>query len=99
MTLSAEDFLRRFVQHVLPKGFVKVRHYGLLAPRGRDGRLTLCRRLLLPATIPVPLSGGAGAVTLTQAREPSCAQCGGHRLITRELPKAVVPLPPRGDSS
>jgi hypothetical protein len=43
MTLSAEEFLRRCVQHVLPKGFVKVRHYGLLAPRGRDERLALCR--------------------------------------------------------
>ena len=31
MTLSAEEFLHRFVQHVLPKGFVKIRHYGLLA--------------------------------------------------------------------
>ena len=30
MTLTAEEFLRRFVQHVLPKGFVKIRHYGLL---------------------------------------------------------------------
>jgi hypothetical protein len=99
MTLSAEEFLRRFVQHVLPKGFVKVRHYGLLAPRGRDDRLDLCRRLLLPAIISVPLSGDAGAVTLTQAREPSCPQCGGHRLIARELPKAIVPAPPRGDSS
>jgi len=99
MTLSAEEFLRRFVQHVLPKGFVKVRHYGLLAPRDRDQRLTLCRRLLLPATIAVRLSGGADAATLTPAREPSCPQCGGHRLIARELPKAVVPVPARGDSS
>jgi len=99
MTLSAEEFLRRFVQHVLPKGFVKVRHYGLLAPRGRDERLALCRRLLLPATVAVPLSGGAGAVTLTPAREPSCPQCGGRRLVARELPKAVVPVPSRGDSS
>src|SRR5262249_22409327 len=45
MTLTAEEFLRRFVPHVLPKGFVKVRHYGLLAPRDRDERLAWCRRL------------------------------------------------------
>jgi hypothetical protein len=100
MTLSAEEFLRRFVQHVLPKGFVKVRHYGLLAPRDRDARLALCRRLLLPAMIPVPLASDAGAAgSLTPARVPSCPQCGGQRLIARELPKAVVPPPPRGDSS
>jgi len=100
MTLSAEEFLRRFVQHVLPKGFVKVRHYGLLAPRDRDARLALCRRLLLPATVAVVLSGDAGAAgSLSPARVPSCPQCGGHRLIARELPKAVVPPAPRSDSS
>jgi hypothetical protein len=99
MTLSAEEFLRRFVQHVLPKGFVKVRHYGLLAPRGRDERLALCRRLLLPATVPVALPGHAGAANVSPAREPSCPQCGGHRLVARELPKAVVPGSRRGDSS
>src|SRR3989442_1259898 len=39
VTLSAEEFLRRWVQHVLPRGFVKIRHYGLLANRGRTERL------------------------------------------------------------
>src|SRR5262249_7486716 len=48
MTLDAVEFLRRFVQHVLPKGFVKIRHYGLLANRQRAERLDQCRRLLLP---------------------------------------------------
>ena len=43
MTLSAEEFLRRFVQHVLPQGFVKVRHYGLLANRCRAERLEVSR--------------------------------------------------------
>ena len=47
MTLSGEEFARRFLQHVLPGGFVRIRHYGLLANRGREGKLTLCRRLLL----------------------------------------------------
>src|SRR5213082_1607555 len=46
LTLSAEEFLRRFVQHVLPRGFMKIRHYGLLANRGRTERLALCRALL-----------------------------------------------------
>src|SRR6202008_839548 len=44
--LAAEEFLRRWVQHVLPLGFVKIRHYGLLANRGRAGRLMVCRALL-----------------------------------------------------
>ena len=52
MTLAADEFLRRFVQHVLPKGFVKMRHYGLLANAQREARLASCRRLLLVATWP-----------------------------------------------
>ena len=47
MTLSGEEFSRRFLQHVLPSGFVRIRHYGLLANRGRQEKLTRCRWLLL----------------------------------------------------
>src|SRR5262249_35181134 len=54
MTLSTEEFLRRFVQHVLPRGFVKIRHYGLLANAQRQARLAECRRLLLAAAVAAP---------------------------------------------
>src|SRR5260370_20852400 len=50
LALPAADFLRRFRQHVLPKGFVKVRHYGLLANRQRRPRLRVSRRVPLAAT-------------------------------------------------
>jgi hypothetical protein len=43
LTLPGEEFLRRWLQHVLPKGFVKVRHYGLLSSHGRDAKLAACR--------------------------------------------------------
>ena len=46
MTLSALEFLRRFLLHVLPRGFMRIRHYGFLANRHRESRLALCRRLL-----------------------------------------------------
>ena len=46
MTLSAIEFVRRFVMHVLPSGFVRIRHYGLLANRHRREKLALCRELL-----------------------------------------------------
>ncbi len=46
MTLSAMEFLRRFVQHVLPRGFVRIRPFGFLANHCRTARLTLARRLL-----------------------------------------------------
>lgn len=46
MTLSADEFLRRFLLHTLPAGFVRVRHYGLLANRDRHAKLARCRALL-----------------------------------------------------
>jgi hypothetical protein len=51
MTLSAEEFIRRFLIHVLPDGFQRIRYYGFLANRRRHDKLALCRRLwecLLP---------------------------------------------------
>ena len=45
MTLDAEEFIRRFLLHILPGGFRKIRHYGLFASRNKGDRLVLCRRL------------------------------------------------------
>jgi hypothetical protein len=50
MTLKAVEFVRRFLLHVLPRGFVKVRHFGLLANRGRRRNLALCRKLLVASS-------------------------------------------------
>jgi hypothetical protein len=83
MTLSAEEFLRRFVQHVLPKGFVKVRHYGLLANRQRALRLEQCRRLLLVEEVAAALLAGKQAAVEPVA-PPCCARCGSIRLTYRE---------------
>ena len=46
MTLSAEEFIRRFLIHVLPEGFQRIRYYGFLSNRHRTGKLALCRQLL-----------------------------------------------------
>jgi Putative transposase/Transposase zinc-binding domain len=55
MTLSADEFLRRFLLHVLPDGFQRIRHYGLLSNRHRAENLVRCRELLsMPALIPQP---------------------------------------------
>ncbi len=62
MTLPAEEFLRRFVQHVLPPGVVKVRHYGLLANRYRAERLRASRQLLLVVTVAAILAGTTSPV-------------------------------------
>jgi hypothetical protein len=46
MTLEADEFIRRFLLHVLPDGFQRIRHYGFLSPRSRQAKLALCRQLL-----------------------------------------------------
>ena len=97
MTLSGVEFLRRFVQHVLPKGFVKVRHYGLVANRNRDERLAQCRRLLAIARLrdrilagapPTPSPPGSEDRIIAPASvfERVCPHCGSRRIECRELP-------------
>lgn len=57
MTVSAEEFIRRFLIHVLPRRFMKIRHYGLLGNRNRQKKLKLCKRLTGTAIMPkVPSS-------------------------------------------
>jgi hypothetical protein len=74
MTLAADEFLRRFLLHVLPRGFMKVRHYGLLANRYRAAKLEDCRRLLLVVGVAATLAGAAqDPVALPDA----CPSCGG----------------------
>ncbi len=99
MTLAADEFLRRFVQHVLPKSFVKIRHYGLLANAQREVRLATCRRLLLVSTVTAALPS-ADAASLGPAQPRCCPQCGGSRLVYRALPAAqVTRTAPAQDSS
>jgi hypothetical protein len=90
MTLPAAEFLRRFVQHVLPKGFVKVRHYGLLANRHREEKLAVCRRLLLVETVTAQRAAGEPDEREPTALEPArvrcCPQCGSRRLILVTVP-------------
>lgn len=94
MMLSAEEFLRRFVQHVLPKGLVKIRHYGLLANRQRADKLNLSRRLLMPVTVAAASAAGeSSSASASSQIEPAplqhCPKCGGCRFITLELPREV----------
>jgi hypothetical protein len=58
MTLEAEEFIRRFLLHVLPDGFQRIRCYGFMANRYREQKLARCRELLdMPAPDPPPLEG------------------------------------------
>jgi Putative transposase/Transposase zinc-binding domain len=88
--LSAEEFLRRWVQHVLPRGFVKIRHYGLLANRGQGERLTLCRALLGLWQVLAVLLGGVGAADEGVGQGGRCcAACGSTEwVVVREVPRS-----------
>jgi hypothetical protein len=77
LTLPATEFLRRFLQHVVPPGFVRVRHYGLLANRYRQAKLAVCRRLLLVTAV--------AAAVLPAPAPDACPECGGTtwRVVAR----------------
>jgi hypothetical protein len=95
--LSADEFLRRWVAHVLPLGFVKIRHYGLLANRGRTERLTLCRALLALWTLLRTVVGVGGADDEAADRRRCCPACGSTAWgVVAELPRPPVAAGPRG---
>ena len=82
MTLDAGEFIRRFLLHVLPKGFHRIRHYGLLASAGRKANIVRARALL---AVPEPEAdcGGtdnADAAAPTDTR-PRCPCCGGRMIV------------------
>ena len=78
MTLALSEFLRRFCLHILPQHFVKIRHYGLLANRGRQERVAQARELLPPAKSAGPQGAtkpAAEAASQPQAQR-TCPHCG-----------------------
>jgi hypothetical protein len=77
MTLVATEFLRRFFLHVLPKGFVRIRHFGFLANRFRACRLALCRQLLAND----PLPPASGQVPSADAAIWHCPHCGAVMVV------------------
>jgi len=103
MTVEAAEFIRRFLQHAVPRGFQRIRYYGLLANCHRATQLAVCRQFLTaPCTelLPTPAAcGDAYAVIL--ARNPRlCPQCKiGTMISIQILWPCHGPLPLRLDSS
>jgi putative transposase len=83
MTLSAEEFLRRFLLHVLPRGFVRIRSFGFLANRRRATLLPHCQRLLLENQKPHPPAVASSAAT--QPAYFRCPQCATPMVIVEKL--------------
>ena len=100
LTLPVEQFLRRFLLHVLPPGFVRIRHFGFLAHRRRAQLLPLCFRLLAATTdVPLvepPTSGDEEIPSTTPPADSPwiCPHCGGPMIIVERLTPAQIPLRP-----
>ena len=89
MTLSLDEFLRRFLLHLLPKGFVRVRHFGFLANRRRADLLPRCFAAL-HATPPKDESETPTATTLHPLWR--CPKCGGPMAVVERFTAAQLQL-------
>ncbi len=101
MTLNAGEFIRRFLIHVLPHGFHRIRHYGLFANGNRTGNIARARELL---NVPAPQNETDEIEAGTQSNElpgyvKPCPRCGGGMIIIETFEHAVWPrAPPRQDA-
>jgi hypothetical protein len=109
MTLAPAEFIRRFLLHVLPDGFQRIRHYGFLANGNRAEKLARIRGLLPPAPQQQVVTATQNAATSIEAEavasatddewQPACPECGGEMKIVETLAKAPCRSAPRIDTS
>lgn len=105
MTLDVDEFIRRFLTHVLPGGFHRIRHYGLLANANRARNIALARRLLGTPLPPPSSEDSDGTDRRCDDEEPNvCPCCGGRMVIVQTFEPGcqprLWPIPPIGlDSS
>jgi hypothetical protein len=98
MELPAGEFLRRFLLHVLPRGFMRIRHFGLLANRHRKVKLERCRTLLAAPPPPErPDESTAQMIRRLTGKDPTrCPFCNNgtmrvtHQLLSRRIPKVPI---------
>jgi hypothetical protein len=89
MTLARDEFLRRFLLHLLPKGFVRIRHFGFLANRSRAALLPLCFRAL--HALPPQAESEPSTASTTQPRW-RCPKCGGPMVVVERFTAAQLQL-------
>ena len=91
MTLTADEFIRRFLLHVLPKGFHRIRHYGLLASARRRANLARVWDLL---AVPRPIEPEATEEDPTPGWKSTCPCCGGRMIVVETIRSAARPRGP-----
>jgi len=93
LTLRADEFLRRFLLHVLPRGFVRIRHFGFLARRRRGMLLPLCKQVLSASS---PLTPHSTSSPCDVRNQPTllwtCPLCGGPMVLVERLSAAQIKL-------
>ena len=97
MTLSADEFMRRFLLHVLPAGFHRIRHFGLSANHGRTEKLARARELLGVAPAVITEASQVDAETQVDGVRPTfvCAHCGAAMLVLETLVRGqAIRAPP-----
>jgi Putative transposase/Transposase zinc-binding domain len=87
MTIATDEFIRRFLIHVLPRGFHRIRHYGLLAKTSGADNIALARKLLAAQK---PQSEPDDAVDADH-NEPACPCCGGRMIIIETFKRGCTP--------
>ena len=93
LTLTADEFLRRFLLHVLPRGFIRIRHFGFLAARRRGILLPLCRQVLSAESPPTPHPTLPATDTPNQPTSLwTCPLCGGPMFLVERLTGAQIKL-------
>jgi hypothetical protein len=97
MTLCATEFLRRFFLHVLPKGFVRIRHFGFLANRWRASRLALGRQLLASGSSTEPHVRAHGVPDSSSLWH--CPRCGASMIVIQRFTAAELSACTYFDSS
>ena len=88
MTLPVEEFLRRFLLHLLPRGFMRIRNFGFLANRRRAELLPLCLRLLQQSD--QPAAGTHSPAALPTPSQWNCPLCGGAMQVVERLSAAQL---------
>jgi hypothetical protein len=86
MTLATGEFIRRFLIHVLPHGFHRIRHYGLLASGTRADNIARARELLAVSNSQAELTGAA-----VDTGKPTCPCCGGRMIVIEVFERGATP--------
>lgn len=96
MTMTAHEFIRRYLLHVLPDGFHRIRHYGLLASSRRADTIARIRQIIAAATPAATMADREAEIPAEQSetvdkRRPPCPCCGGRMILVERFAPGTAP--------